>query len=381
VYGDSDPDRAKAVVEKLTKLLQEKDEALRNTTARMTVEFATSQKEASAKELRASEQELSSFLAKHPEFAQDTMAGQSEGAGIRARDAASKKPIPGNTRLATLERQRQRIQARLDAPPDAPPVRVPTPPSQERVLAEAQVSEAQRELSAANRELEQARSKFTDKHPDAMKAQERVAQAQQRLRIAQAAVPPETETVVAPASAEDRVKLQKDLQRVEAQIADLQRGGGKATANADPTTDPIVELETEHSRLRRLVNELRERANALSSSVFRAQIDASQKLAEAGSRLEVVDPAFKPVRPSGPGKTIFLMAGMVLFVGLGLGLAVGLAVIDDRLYRRTDIDALGVAVLGVIPTARLERRPVRKPLPKRRPPTAPPPIPSKSEES
>jgi capsular polysaccharide biosynthesis protein len=55
------------------------------------------------------------------------------------------------------------------------------------------------------------------------------------------------------------------------------------------------------------------------------------------------------VRPSGPGKTIFLLAGMVLFLSLGVALAVALAVIDDRLYRRADIDQLGIAVLAVIP--------------------------------
>jgi hypothetical protein len=90
---------------------------------------------------------------------------------------------------------------------------------------------------------------------------------------------------------------------------------------------------------------------SLADSVFRATIDANQKLAEQGGRLSVVDPAFKPVRPSGPGKTIFLMAGMILFVTLGLSLAVSLAVIDDRLYRRVDLEQLGVAVLAVIPPA------------------------------
>jgi len=78
--------------------------------------------------------------------------------------------------------------------------------------------------------------------------------------------------------------------------------------------------------------------------------------------LSIVDPAFKPVQPTGPGKTIFLMAGMVLFVALGLSFAVGLAMIDDRLYRRIDLDQLGVAVLAVIPAAT-----ARKPTPKRKP--------------
>src|SRR5262249_14114301 len=72
---------------------------------------------------------------------------------------------------------------------------------------------------------------------------------------------------------------------------------------------------------------------------------------EQGGRLSVVDPAFKPIQPSGPGKTIFMMAGMLLFVTLGLSLAVALALIDDRLYRRVDLDQLGIPVLAVIPPA------------------------------
>jgi len=52
------------------------------------------------------------------------------------------------------------------------------------------------------------------------------------------------------------------------------------------------------------------------------------------------------------------MAGMALFLSLGLALAIGLAVIDDRLYRRADLDHLGIAVLAVIPpaTARQNKR-------------------------
>jgi hypothetical protein len=39
----------------------------------------------------------------------------------------------------------------------------------------------------------------------------------------------------------------------------------------------------------------------------------------------------------------------VLFLSLGFALAVGLAVIDDRLYKRSDLDQLDIAVLAVIP--------------------------------
>ncbi|HEY0250222.1 MAG TPA: hypothetical protein VGC41_01805, partial [Kofleriaceae bacterium] len=111
-YGDADPERAKNVTDKLTKLLQEKDEALRNDQAQMTVQFVTQQKEEASVELHKREQALVEFLAKHQEFAQDQVSA--EGAGIRAIRNTPKVPVnSGNPRLYALERQRQRIQARL----------------------------------------------------------------------------------------------------------------------------------------------------------------------------------------------------------------------------------------------------------------------------
>ena len=349
-YRDTNPTRAKAVTEKLTKLLQDKDEELRNDQATRTVNFATSQKEAAAKELAKSENALATFLAAHPEFAQDSNQGNSEGASIRAvRDA--KPARTGNTRLYALERQRQRIAARLDANPDAPPVKVFSPPTPERMAAESAASEAQRQLVSAQRDLDNALSRYTDKHPEVIKAQANVAAAQAKYRAAQAAVPALTEMAVAPATPQDREKLQKELESLQRQIDD-QQANGKKDPQADASTNWVVKLETEHAILRREVNEQRERVGSLAASVFRAQIDASQKLAETGGRLSVVDPAFKPVKPSGPGKTLFLLAGMMLFLTLGLGLALGLAVIDDRIYHRIDLDNLGVGVLAVIPNSR-----------------------------
>ena len=356
VYTDEDPDRAKGVTEKLTKMLQEKDEALRNEQAKATVEFATAQKSEAQKELRAAEQQLAEFLAKHPEFAQDSTQANAEGASIRAIKKTT-TPTGGNSKLYSLERQKMRIQAALDAPADAP-VKITAPPTAEKIAAERAVDDAERELAAAKRALEDASSKYTAKHPTVIGAQDRLTAAQQRLRQAQAAVPPDV--LVSPATPEKREKMKQELADVERQIQALQnKKEGAATPSAvDASTNWIVKLETEHAELRRFVSEQRERVESLAESVFRAQIDASQKAAEAGGRLAPIDPAFKPVKPSGPGKTIFLMAGMALFLSLGLALAIGLAVIDDRLYRRADLDHLGIAVLAVIPpaTARQNKR-------------------------
>ena len=352
-FSDKDPDRAFAVTAQLTTLLQAKDKDLRNEIAQATVTFATDQKETAAAALHKTEQELAGFLAQHPEFAQDANQNNAEGASIRA--IGKQKGATGNNRMYALERQRLRIQARLTANPDAPPVKTIAPQTPERIAAEANADEAKRQLGAAQRDLDEAKTKFTDLHPTVKAAQERVDTAIQKLRQAQAAIPPAIETDVAPATPQDRAKLQKELDQLEAQIAAEQKKAGAGSGSAaDATgTDWVVQLETQHADLRRAVAEQRERVESLADSVFRAQIDASQKLAEQGGRLSIVDPAFRPAKPSGPGKTIFLMAGMALFLSLGMSLAVGLAVIDDRLYRRTDVDVLGIRVLAVIPRARL----------------------------
>jgi len=353
-YTDSDPDRAKAVTEKLTKMLQEKDEFLRNEQAKATVTFALTQKVSAQTELATSELALAEFLAKHPEFASDaiqaaaagTVAG--EGASIRMVRERNAKQTSGNARLYALERQKRRIQARLDAPPDSPPIRIPSPPSPEKSAAEAEVTAARGEIAAANRELADALSQYTDQHPAAIRARDRIIAGQNRLKRAQAAVPPDVETAVAPATEADREKLRKELATLDQQINSEQKRDGKSSS-VDTSNDWVVQLETEHTRLRRAVTEQRERGEALADSVFRAQMDANQKLAESGGRLSVVDPAFRPVKPSGPGRTLLMIAGLALFVVLGTGLAIGMAVIDDRLYRRSDLESLGISVLAVIP--------------------------------
>ncbi len=368
-FTDQDPDRAKGVTEKLTKMLQEKDEVLRNEQAKATVSFALTQKDEAQTALSKMELELAQFLAKHPEFAQDAMQAAAagtvagEGAGIRAIKEKNAKAAldPANARLFALERQKRRIQARLDAPPDAPPIRVPAPPTPEKAAAEAEVSAARNELASANKELATALTQYTDQHPAAIRARDRIVAAQGRLKRAQAAVPPDVETTVAPATEEDRQKLKNELEGLEKQIAsERTRDKGGAASPVDATTDWVVQLETEYARLRRAVTEQRERTEAVADSVFRAQMDANQKLAESGGRLAVVDPAFRPVKPSGPGKTLLMIAGMALFVMLGAGLAVGMAVIDDRLYRRSDLEALGISVLAVIPSGASKSKPAKR---------------------
>src|SRR5215510_4030684 len=154
MFTDSDPERAKRVTDKLTKMLQDKDEALRNEQAAATVAFITDQQESAREELKKRENAYTGFLAKHPEFVQDANNASAEGGVLRATFRNNKPIAPANSRLAVLERQRQRLKASLDAPPGVALPAIPTPKTPERIAAENAVQQAQRELAAAKRDLE-----------------------------------------------------------------------------------------------------------------------------------------------------------------------------------------------------------------------------------
>ncbi len=354
-FNDSNPERCQAIVTALTDSLRDKDEKLRNEQAQATVDFAVKQKGESGEELKKRERLLIDFLSKHPEFVADPNQPQGEGAGIRnGRPKPQQQDTGTSGQLLALQREAARIQFRLDAPPNAAPIRIAAERTPEQKAADAAVGVAQRKVAEAQEEIDGAiKHGYTDKHPAMIKAMQDMDEAKQRLAVARAAVPADVETLVVPATAEDRVALQKRLDYIDGEISDEKRriasgNKGPVTAPVDDETNKIVQLEGQHDELQRNVDEQRKTDATLSDSVYRAKIDAAQKLAEQ-DRLAVLDSAFKPTVPSGPPKSIFLMAGVVLFFGLGGALAVGLALIDDRLYRRHDLDELGIAVLGVIP--------------------------------
>ena len=243
---------------------------------------------------------------------------------------------------------------------------LPRAPTAAEQAAKQKVDSAESEVRGAQRSVEELRSRgLTDRHPDMLKAKDNLAAAQQRLRRAEAELaagtPPDLEPVK-PATAADRPGLEKELREVEQQIANERaRQSGKPAPAPQPATtsiaDQVVALETDWARLRRDVAEQSERVETLSDSMFRAQLDAQTRIAEQGSSLQPVDEAYLPMRPMGKGKKVLVLAGLVVFTGLGMALAVGLAIVDDRLYRRVDLEQLEIApVLAVIPQPKRAKR-------------------------
>jgi capsular polysaccharide biosynthesis protein len=110
----------------------------------------------------------------------------------------------------------------------------------------------------------------------------------------------------------------------------------------------LVDLETQWLQLTRAVTEARQRQDQIEAQLFRADIQVSSESGGHGAQVNVIDPAFLPLRPLPPGKTtlalIFLLASLVL----GCLIALLRAATDERLFAAAD--AAGVTdVLVEIP--------------------------------
>jgi uncharacterized protein involved in exopolysaccharide biosynthesis len=365
-FLSNNPEQAQKGAKLMVDILLEEDERVRREQASATMNFLLEQKTKINKELDKRQRELAKFLSEHPEFALDTAAGgaSTPGASIRGQAAQSKSgsssssssmPLPDNIdpRLLALERQRRRIRDRLATPDDqanAGPRKSP-----DQVEAERLVQEAENDLRRAQRDLEERLSRLQPAHPDVVRAQSEVAAAQQRVQRTKAQVPPSLPR----AEPIDRNALQEELRELEREI-----GNVKARIRQEQGVEPIIEgeegdpevteenwvvaLETEFARLAQGVDEQRKRLESTDASLSRAEISASQQMAEQGAVLTIIDPANLPTLPQGKGRALLAAAGTAVFIMLGTLLALALALIDDRIYGAGDLEKLAIAPVAVV---------------------------------
>lgn len=366
-YRGATPTLAKDVTTLLARHLIEWELRLQLESVSITKNFLEREAKRLADQLAEAEKKFAEFLAAHPEFADEVLvATGAAGASIRAArqpDTKGAQTPQNRTRLYALERQRARLQARLDKP-EQPAVGRPQPPTKEEREATEAVAEAQREVDRETRRLEQLRLKFTDLHPDVQAVQRQLARArgtlaQAKARVASARRNRPKPVLVKPVSADERKQLLASIRNIDAAIIEERNRlakGGKPKPAADPDTSRVVELETEWSRLFRRVKEMRERHASIESKAFTADILASSEIARQGVQLTIVNPAQLPTRPAGMGRKMIVMAGFFLSGMLGLAFAFTIVLLDDRIFYRRDIDRLEIApVLTVIPGKKRRR--------------------------
>jgi uncharacterized protein involved in exopolysaccharide biosynthesis len=349
-FEGEDQQRVQAVTARLAEILTAEHTRSREEQANVTKEFLDEEKQRVEKDLKEKETNLAKFLAKHPEFAKEsaqTAGGNQAGTAIRATGGQSSGP--SDPAILALTRQAERIRARLGVPAATPAAKKRRDEGVDPALL-AERNGAEAEVNAAHKDLNDKLSHFTEAHPDVRAAKVRLKAAQDRLKLAQdmvAATAAETEEHPEPIV--DRSAMEAELKRINGEIENRRRKRVQTAGDAKGASW-IVQLETDWTRLNREVTEAREREAQLQDKSFKASMAESAAASGHNAQMVIVDPAYRPMRPSKPGRAVVVGAGMLISLGLALALALGCALFDDRLYDRLDVEKLGLLpLLGAIP--------------------------------
>ncbi|MGZ3405603.1 MAG: hypothetical protein ACXVAN_04100 [Polyangia bacterium] len=300
------------------------------------------------KELKDKETALTAFLAKHPEFARENAR---QTAPIRV--IRPPQPLKNDATLASLERETARLQERLDQPvAHARPQEVVADPA---LLATKQAAEA--ELQKAQKELTDKQGQFTEEHPDVRAAALRVRQAQEKVKRAGDAVAASLAAAQQRSVAReedegyiDRGALENQLRRINEEIADYKRRKAEnAAAATTMVASSVVALEADWTRLNRELVEARAHVQSLREQERQAALVQAVAATGRTAQMAVIDPPYLPTHEAGLSHVQVMVAGIVASFVLALLLAFALALLDERIYDRFDVERVGLPLLSVVP--------------------------------
>ena len=354
-FEAGEPKLVQAVTARLAEALIEANSKHRVEQATVTKDFLDTESERLEGELKVKETELAKFLAAHPEFAKEGATGAMRQAKAPIGPAAAKDP-----NLLALEREAARIETRLGVPQ-----RKPAGP----IIESKPVQEAEADLAAAQRDLADKQAHLTDQHPDVLAARAHVKAAELRVQRVRALesndpAPPPQEGL----DEHERADLESALQRINVEILTYRSRSRRAAAKPGVSDESesaqsaaganrIVAIETEWTRINREVADARQRRIQLEDKQFKASIAASSVSSERNAQITIVDPATLPTHPAKPGRATVAGAGIMASLLLALGLALGRALLDDRIYDRVDIEKLDLLrLVAVVPRSTKRER-------------------------
>lgn len=358
-FEGDDPKRVQQVTARLADALIAENSRTHEEQAEVTKDFLDRERARIEGELKEKETALAQFLAKHPEFARETAVPggpQQAGSAIRAANAA--KAAAANKvdpTLASLEREATRLQERLGMPVTHKHATVEPDPA---LVAAKQ--DAENDLRQAQKDLADKLAQFTEEHPDVRAAKVHVKVAQEKLKRANDAITAFVNQQQQKSAAKeedegyiDRGALEDQLKKINDEIAAYKRHKAASDGSSGASIgSSVVALETEWTRLNREVADARDRFGSLQDKEFKASMVESAAATGHTAQMLVIDPAFEPQHANKPGRTMIAGAGLAAAAMLSLMLAFALALLDDRLYDRVDVEKLGVLpLLGVVPRA------------------------------
>jgi len=338
VYLDQTAERAQRVADKLARVFVEENSRSREVQAEGTTEFLSGQQRASQDRIADLEKRLRTAKEQHMgKLPEQMMANLQTLSGVRAQlESTSNNLRSEQDRLTMLDRQLQQIKEGFYSAPPAGGGPITSP--QQRVVA-------------LQRELDQARSKYTDKHPEVQILEDELKSA--RADAAALRSQPESarqETLNADPTYQqviaERNQTQlriRGLQRAEAQLSgDIGRYQQRVEA-APMVEQELASLEREYEFEKENLKQVSEKRSA-------AAVQEQVARTRGGERFSVLNNAYLPRTPDSPNRPRLLLMAFALGLALGGASAFGREFLDRSIRDARKLqDEFDLPVLAEIP--------------------------------
>jgi polysaccharide chain length determinant protein (PEP-CTERM system associated) len=217
-------------------------------------------------------------------------------------------------------------------------------------------SSSQLEIQIEKQEahLAELRSRYGPNFPDVRKAQAEI----ERLKKKAASEKPKASVTlsdepVAPATSRKNPVIEAQIQKLDQEIDEQTKLQGPLQEQIDfhlSKLERVPIFEQEIAGLMRDYDSLRSHYQSLLDKKLSAQMAAELDARQKGERFVVLDLAPVPDRPSGPNRVLISLAGLILGLVAGIGLAMAIEMTDESV--RTEHEAaelFGIPVLAGIP--------------------------------
>ena len=213
----------------------------------------------------------------------------------------------------------------------------------------------ERQLAAQEQQLSELQSKYTDDHPDVIKAKSNIETLNQKIANAQGG----EKTSQADGQTKSAVEP-PEIQNLRAQIFQLEQGIKQRTAQQEEIQRQIklyqarVEssptIEQEYKELTRDYQTALAFYNDLLIKRDQSSMANDLERRQQGEQFQVLDPANLPDKPSFPNKQLFALGGFGAGLGSAISLVLLIEILDTSLHSKQSVEnVLQLPVLATIP--------------------------------
>ena len=352
-YSARDPYVAQRVTSELTNLFINENVEVRQQQSEDTTQFLESQMETARKTLAEQEARIQEFKGQHL----GEMPAQ-QASNLQILSGLQSQLQNEQDALNTANQQRVYLQTLIAQYRNLQG----TPRSADGALTGLPAID--QELDRLKSQLAALSSRYTDRHPDIRKLRDQIAKTEKTRDQIIADLKNKGNGTAADSNGGVRdatdlspgspmVQLQGQLQANQSEIANRERAVAslkakvndyQARLNQEPVREQqLADLTRGYEQSKANYDELLKKKN-------QSEMATSMERLQQGERFRILDPPSLPVKPDFPNRLKF--CGIGLFAGLVLGVVVagGFEMMDDRLYSEKEIkDLMPVAIISEIP--------------------------------